>query len=197
MNTESSSLAHLQHGINRVVVLDIDLHHGDSHALCFMASTDSLTGAGNGTQSIIWQINEESYRKALEQAAGAPAEKPGLQVYYGSVHDILSYPCEVRTQSTAIQVPARIHAYRTASWSSSKPPLCLFTDRMGNTSRTCTCSLTPLSNSSGKSFTPARMQSCSARPERSSTRPEGPATTSSYSSGLCLRPLIPVASRLT
>ncbi|TFY68724.1 hypothetical protein EVJ58_g841 [Rhodofomes roseus] len=68
--------AHLQHGINRVVVLDIDLHHG------------------NGTQSIIWQINEESYRKALEQEAGAPPEKPGLQAYYGSIHDVFSYPCE-------------------------------------------------------------------------------------------------------
>ncbi|RDB14887.1 Histone deacetylase HOS3, partial [Hypsizygus marmoreus] len=69
--------AHLQHGINRVVIFDIDLHHG------------------NGTQSIAWQINEETYRQTLEVEAGAPTPpKPGLQVYYGSVHDILSYPCE-------------------------------------------------------------------------------------------------------
>ncbi|KAH0585778.1 hypothetical protein H2248_007071 [Termitomyces sp. 'cryptogamus'] len=69
--------AHLKHGVNRVVILDIDLHHG------------------NGTQSIIWQINEETYRLKLEAEAGAPpASKPGLQVYYGSTHDILSYPCE-------------------------------------------------------------------------------------------------------
>ncbi|KAI0927007.1 hypothetical protein AcW1_007629 [Taiwanofungus camphoratus] len=68
--------AHLQHGINRVVVLDIDLHHG------------------NGTQSIVWQINEETYRKTLEESHGAPPSKPGLQMYYGSIHDILSYPCE-------------------------------------------------------------------------------------------------------
>ncbi|KAJ7456771.1 Arginase/deacetylase [Mycena galericulata] len=68
--------AHLQHGINRVVILDIDLHHG------------------NGTQSIIWQMNEETYRQTLETEGGAPTSKKGPQVYYGSIHDILSYPCE-------------------------------------------------------------------------------------------------------
>ncbi|THH13514.1 hypothetical protein EW146_g6718 [Bondarzewia mesenterica] len=71
--------AHLAHNIKRIVVLDIDLHHG------------------NGTQSIAWQINEETYRMKLESefsGPGAPPSKPGLQVYYGSVHDILSYPCE-------------------------------------------------------------------------------------------------------
>ncbi|KAG6824643.1 hypothetical protein H0H93_001786 [Arthromyces matolae] len=50
---------------------------------------------GNGTQSIVWQINEETYRQKLETEAGAPPpSKPGLQVYYGSLHDILSFPCE-------------------------------------------------------------------------------------------------------
>ncbi|KAJ6453097.1 Arginase/deacetylase [Mycena sanguinolenta] len=68
--------AHLQHGINRIVIFDIDLHHGD------------------GTQSIAWQINEETYRQTLEFEAGAPVSKSGPQVYYGSIHDILSYPCE-------------------------------------------------------------------------------------------------------
>ncbi|KAG6877700.1 hypothetical protein C0993_005025 [Termitomyces sp. T159_Od127] len=68
--------AHLKHGVNRVVVLDIDLHHG------------------NGTQAIVWRINEETHRLNLEAAAGAPAAPPGLQMYYGSTHDVLSYPCE-------------------------------------------------------------------------------------------------------
>ncbi|KAJ7704976.1 histone deacetylase domain-containing protein [Mycena rosella] len=68
--------AHLIHGINRIVILDIDLHHG------------------NGTQSIVWQMNEETYRQTLETEGGAPASKKGPQVYYGSIHDILSYPCE-------------------------------------------------------------------------------------------------------
>ncbi|KAJ7133431.1 histone deacetylase domain-containing protein [Mycena epipterygia] len=68
--------AHLQHGIDRIVIFDIDLHHG------------------NGTQAIAWQINEETYRQTLEAEAGAPPSKKGPQVYYGSIHDILSYPCE-------------------------------------------------------------------------------------------------------
>ncbi|KAJ6622555.1 Arginase/deacetylase [Mycena sp. CBHHK59/15] len=70
--------AHLQHGVNRVVIFDIDLHHGKC----------------NGTQSIVWQINEETYRQTLEAEGGAPPSKKGPQVYYGSIHDILSYPCE-------------------------------------------------------------------------------------------------------
>ncbi|KAJ3516478.1 hypothetical protein NMY22_g14197 [Coprinellus aureogranulatus] len=82
--------AHLKHSVNRIVIFDIDLHHG------------------NGTQSIVWQINEETYRQKLEQEAGAPSAKPGAQVFYGSTHDILSYPCEdgkvdlVQAASTSI-----------------------------------------------------------------------------------------------
>ncbi|KZT09156.1 Arginase/deacetylase [Laetiporus sulphureus 93-53] len=89
--------AHLRHGINRVVILDIDLHHG------------------NGTQSIVWQINEETYRKSLEQKYGAPPGKPGLQIYYGSLHDVLSYPCEdgkaalVQAASVSIHGPHGQH----------------------------------------------------------------------------------------
>lgn len=51
---------------------------------------------GNGTQSIIWQINEETYRQTLEPDEVKSA-KVGPKVYYGSIHDILSYPCEVQT----------------------------------------------------------------------------------------------------
>ncbi|KAF9260902.1 Arginase/deacetylase [Marasmius fiardii PR-910] len=68
--------AHLKHGINRVVIFDIDLHHG------------------NGTQSIVWGINEETYRQTLEAESDAPPTKPGMKAYYGSIHDILSFPCE-------------------------------------------------------------------------------------------------------
>ncbi|KAF9816382.1 hypothetical protein IEO21_04135 [Rhodonia placenta] len=90
-------LAHLQHGINRVVVFDIDLHHG------------------NGTQSIAWQINEETYRKTIEEMHGAPAGKPGLRMFYGSIHDVLSYPCEdgkpelVQAASVSIHGPHGQH----------------------------------------------------------------------------------------
>ncbi|KAG7087899.1 hypothetical protein E1B28_011946 [Marasmius oreades] len=72
------AVANLKHGIIRVVIFDIDLHHG------------------NGTQSIVWGINEETYRQTLEAESGpdAPPTKPGMKVYYGSIHDILSFPCE-------------------------------------------------------------------------------------------------------
>ncbi|KAH8099559.1 Arginase/deacetylase [Cristinia sonorae] len=85
--------AHLKHGINRVVIFDIDLHHG------------------NGTQSIVWQINEETYRNTLEASYGSTSAKPGPQMYYGSIHDVLSYPCEdgkpdlVQAASTSIHGP--------------------------------------------------------------------------------------------
>ncbi|KIY53532.1 Arginase/deacetylase [Fistulina hepatica ATCC 64428] len=68
--------AHLKHNVQRAVVFDIDLHHG------------------NGTQALVWQINEETYRLALEAEAGTSAPRPGLQMFYGSLHDIMSYPCE-------------------------------------------------------------------------------------------------------
>ncbi|KAG8968693.1 hypothetical protein FRC03_006440 [Tulasnella sp. 419] len=64
--------AYLKHGIDRVAILDIDLHHG------------------NGTQKIAWAINEETHRKDLE----GRETKRGLKIFYGSLHDILSYPCE-------------------------------------------------------------------------------------------------------
>ncbi|KAG1716065.1 hypothetical protein ID866_1091 [Astraeus odoratus] len=84
--------AHLKHNIKRVIILDIDLHHG------------------NGTQSLIWQINEERYRQTLESeySLDSPSEKPGPQIYYGSLHDVLSFPCEdgkphmVQAASTSI-----------------------------------------------------------------------------------------------
>ncbi|KDN45045.1 hypothetical protein RSAG8_05218, partial [Rhizoctonia solani AG-8 WAC10335] len=72
--------AHLVHGTTRAVIFDIDLHHG------------------NGTQSVTWKLNAETHRKQLEaesrHAAGLPNEPGGLQIYYGSLHDVLSYPCE-------------------------------------------------------------------------------------------------------
>ncbi|GAA5969107.1 hypothetical protein JCM11641_007472 [Rhodosporidiobolus odoratus] len=91
--------AYFKHGINRVVVLDIDLHHG------------------NGTQEIAWKINEEAHRilgerqeklRARTPQKGGSPKKPAaalpaavqasepdpLRIMYGSLHDIWSYPCE-------------------------------------------------------------------------------------------------------
>ncbi|KAL9938270.1 hypothetical protein V8E36_002893 [Tilletia maclaganii] len=156
--------AYIRHGIDRVIILDIDLHHG------------------NGTQALAWRINSETLQadaereaKLLEQrralhhahspkahrhqahaggrksAAAVPppsqapdtslpaSEQPtqlgaslfgassssadatakqqdssgpparGLKIFYGSLHDIESYPCEtgdpelVRDASTCIE----------------------------------------------------------------------------------------------
>ena len=64
---------------------------------------------GNGTQSIAWQINEETYRHQLEAEGGAPPGKPGLKVYYGSIHDVLSYPCEDGKPQLVQAASASIH----------------------------------------------------------------------------------------
>ncbi|PWN51705.1 Arginase/deacetylase [Violaceomyces palustris] len=107
--------AYLNHGIDRVVIFDIDLHHG------------------NGTQSLAWRINSDSVRHDLDREArlaslravatqernrqktarssgskqGWPrgpavneeemqiqAGPRGLRIFYGSLHDIESFPCE-------------------------------------------------------------------------------------------------------
>lgn len=102
--------AYQAHGIDRVIIFDIDLHHG------------------NGTQKVAWKINEETRRTDRERDArlaslratfaqkdgtrrggrksgGASATTAlqdeeaklpprGLQIYYSSLHDIESYPCE-------------------------------------------------------------------------------------------------------
>uniref|UniRef100_A0A0K3C9Q7 FGENESH: predicted gene_2.402 protein n=1 Tax=Rhodotorula toruloides TaxID=5286 RepID=A0A0K3C9Q7_RHOTO len=91
--------AHLKHGINRVVILDIDLHHG------------------NGTQEVAWLMNAEANRILTERRAKTPSASPRkgtgsspkktqaplpaptaqprpLQIMYASLHDIWSYPCE-------------------------------------------------------------------------------------------------------
>lgn len=120
--------AYQTHGVDRVVIFDIDLHHG------------------NGTQKIAWRINEETRRGDLERAARIKAAASslagrsgsgrgrgprksgggvggggtsvdveagipprGLQVFYSSLHDIESFPCEdgdadlVRDASVCIQ----------------------------------------------------------------------------------------------
>lgn len=62
----------------------------------FMAQSTPNCSLGNGTQSLVWQVNEEWYRRKLEIDHGAPNTELGVQIFYGSLHDILSYPCEVR-----------------------------------------------------------------------------------------------------
>lgn len=83
--------AHLEHGINRVAILDIDLHHG------------------NGTQEIVWQLNEKANQILMKQQQPSSSPRKSnsptklssskkdldpprpLQIMYSSLHDVLSY----------------------------------------------------------------------------------------------------------
>jgi histone deacetylase HOS3 len=105
-------IAHLRHKINRVVVFDIDLHHG------------------NGTQSIVWGINEETFRAEVETqgeeeggnaegaSAGGQKTPPKLKVYYGSIHDVMSFPCEVSVDNAiVVNHSLNVWIYRTGNQS--------------------------------------------------------------------------------
>ena len=109
MSADRRSIAHLTHGIKRVVIFDIDLHYG----MLIRPSWDydHDYDKGNGTQSIVWQINEETYRQTLETEEGKPNPEIGLRIFYGSIHDILSYPCEVRSS-----LNSRLYYQRSLGW---------------------------------------------------------------------------------
>ncbi|KAH9820248.1 histone deacetylase domain-containing protein [Melampsora americana] len=64
----SCMYAYLNYSIDRICILDIDLHHG------------------NGTQEIVWEINQRFNLKEGSE------EK--LKISYSSLHDLNSYPCE-------------------------------------------------------------------------------------------------------
>ncbi|EJD01127.1 Arginase/deacetylase [Fomitiporia mediterranea MF3/22] len=83
--------AHLTHGVKKVIIFDIDLHHG------------------NGTQELAWQINEETYRQTLETESAASETSSGLQIFYGSLHDVLSFPCEDGNKSIIQAASVSIH----------------------------------------------------------------------------------------
>jgi len=105
---------------------------------------------GNGTQAIAWQINEETYRQTLEteysESEAAPPETPGLKIYYGSIHDILSYPCEVSGIAARLSQAIPIALDRTVrqNWFKLRP--FRFTDRTDNISRIYIYNLTLLMN---------------------------------------------------
>ncbi|WAR60590.1 hypothetical protein PtB15_9B529 [Puccinia triticina] len=65
--------SHLNYGIDRICIVDIDLHHG------------------NGSQEIVWRINEQA---GLLPPSGPADQKRRLLISYSSLHDINSYPCE-------------------------------------------------------------------------------------------------------
>ncbi|WVR08580.1 hypothetical protein IAU60_005635 [Kwoniella sp. DSM 27419] len=75
---------YLQHDIDRAIIIDFDLHHG------------------NGTQALVMPLNAASHAEDLMLKAGKPMMmkgrdgrgRRGWKGFYGSVHDIYSYPCE-------------------------------------------------------------------------------------------------------
>ncbi|OWZ60972.1 hypothetical protein AYX14_07033, partial [Cryptococcus neoformans] len=74
---------YLQHDIDRAIIIDFDLHHG------------------NGTQALVMPLNAASYADDIQVKAGKPPvigqggrRRRGWKAFYGSVHDIYSYPCE-------------------------------------------------------------------------------------------------------
>jgi len=91
---------------------------------------------GNGTQAIAWGINEEYHRKVLESGFKSPDQttEPSLQIYYGSLHDVLSFPCEVRTPLVFI-VTLVIVGNRMAKPNLSKPLPCRSMAHTDSTSR--------------------------------------------------------------
>ncbi|ORX41060.1 histone deacetylase domain-domain-containing protein [Kockovaella imperatae] len=77
--------AYLEHDIDRAIIIDFDLHHG------------------NGTQALVMPLNAASHAEDIAIKGGKPnptvlgrRAKPrrGWKGFYGSVHDIYSYPCE-------------------------------------------------------------------------------------------------------
>ncbi|KAH8917590.1 Arginase/deacetylase, partial [Atractiella rhizophila] len=88
--------AYMRHGVNKAIIFDIDLHHG------------------NGTQEVAWEINRR-YTQAVSTAKkGTPKKgkedtpKSVLQVFYGSLHDINSYPCEAGLDEFVIPASTNI-----------------------------------------------------------------------------------------
>lgn len=65
--------AHERHGIDKVIVLDIDLHHG------------------NGSQDIAWRLNDQLNNWRLLPDQVKVAKRQPLQIMYASLHDIYSY----------------------------------------------------------------------------------------------------------
>ncbi|GAA5994667.1 hypothetical protein JCM5350_000371 [Sporobolomyces pararoseus] len=94
--------AHLEHGINRVAILDIDLHHG------------------NGTQEIVWGLNEKANKTLMKQQQPSPRKSNSpsklssfekdqdpprpLQIMYSSLHDVLSYRDQQLITSASLQI---------------------------------------------------------------------------------------------
>ncbi|GAA5873089.1 hypothetical protein JCM3774_000337 [Rhodotorula dairenensis] len=115
--------AHLEHGIDRVIIFDVDLHHGngtqeiawrinaDAHEILETRDRQRAAaaqktprssprkrgsprkGAGGGGPAVVKQEEEEG-EDPFDKPQPQHQEKNPLRVMYASLHDIWSYPCE-------------------------------------------------------------------------------------------------------
>ncbi|WFD30961.1 histone deacetylase [Malassezia sp. CBS 17886] len=107
--------AHAEHGVDRVIVLDIDLHHGNgTQALAWRMNADAvpadreratrLAAARSAARGAHSRGGPRTAARTAADAAGASWDQlvqdealvgsRALRMYYGSIHDIESYPCE-------------------------------------------------------------------------------------------------------
>ena len=83
----------------------------------------------------MWQINEETYRQTLESEGGTAKAKTGPEIYYGSIHDILSYPCEVSCFAPCVLVSDVMSTVRMVNTNSYKLLQSPFINLTDSTSR--------------------------------------------------------------
>ena len=102
--------AHLEHGVDRVVIFDIDLHHGNgSQKLCEAINAEArritveqeaqaaaLAAADSPARSRRGRSASPEKRKSPVKGANGvvTAQPPPLRVLYTSLHDVESYPME-------------------------------------------------------------------------------------------------------
>ena len=114
-------LAYLEHDIERAIIIDFDLHHGQSVVqLGFVLAADF---SGNGTQALVMPLNEASHAEDLAIKAGKPPSGPigkdgkrrkGWKGFYGSVHDIVS--CQSRGMEAPADMNSIVTPARSVTW---------------------------------------------------------------------------------
>ena len=91
--------AHRKYGVNRAVILDFDLHHGD------------------GSQAIAWNINERNkVSRSVSRSPRHGSEPSGLRIGYYSLHDIYSFPCEEGLPDKIREASLCVNAHDQSIW---------------------------------------------------------------------------------
>ncbi|KCV69719.1 hypothetical protein, variant [Fonticula alba] len=96
--------AFTRHGIEHIAIIDFDLHHG------------------NGTQDLVVDINQ---KRALD-----PEAPPRL--FFGSLHDIKSYPCELYDAAAIFSASICLMDHDHALWNVHLQPWADFGEFLGH-----------------------------------------------------------------